>query len=163
MARPSKSDPQQYRVYALEREFQGPTHQQLTKKEIRELCDTVCSRYGVPRVRLKYRDLKGWAATCRPCGLIEVGVKRSSRTVLTLLHELSHHVHNCLVGERAWKRNGDAGHGKEFMACEMHILDRCYLIPFVAMKALCRARKIKFCDPGNSGTLASLKRAIRAK
>ena len=160
--RSPKSDPQQYRVYRMENEAIGArSYHKLTKAMQRTLVASVCKNYGVPAAKLVWRDLGRWAAEWVQPNTIRLNVfKGTSRDVLTLTHELAHHVHH-------WLSKGadetQQAHGPEFMACHMSILDTCRVIPVIGMRAICAAWKIRYADPGTTNSLAKLKRIVRGR
>lgn len=163
--RSPKSDPQQYRVYRMENEaIGGRSYQQLTRTAIRALAKSVCRNYRVPQVRLAWANLGKWAAEWREqpsqrTSMIVLNTKKgTSQDMLTITHELAHHVHHWLSGR---KDDGQQDHGPEFMACHISILDSCRVIPVVGMRAICDAWKVRYKDPGVSNSLAKLKRIVK--
>jgi hypothetical protein len=163
--RSPKSDPQQYRVYRMENEAIGARHyMSMDRGGIRQLVRSVCRNYRVPAVKVIWADLGKWAAEWRdandPGGeAIVLGVrKRTSKDVLTITHELAHHLHHHLSdGADVLQQD----HGEEFMACHMSILDTCRVVPVAAMREVCRIWRIRFKDPGTSNSLTTLKRICR--
>lgn len=153
-----KSDPQQYRVYRMENEAIGGRHYcQLQDLEIISLAKSVCEMYSVPQVKLEWVDLGKWAAEWDN-GVIRLNRhKPTARSVLTILHELAHHVHWTLGGEGS---NTHQIHGPEFMACYMSILDTARVIPVVGMRAICDAYKVRYTDPGTGSSLRKLRRVV---
>ena len=159
--RSPKSDPQQYRVYRMESEAIGArTYARLTRKASRSLARSVCRAYGVPQVKLVWRDLGTWAAEWNN-GVIYLSSKKgTARDFITLTHELAHHIHWHLGGDVT---NDHEGHGPEFMACHMSVLDTCRMIPVVGMREICKAWKVRFADPGTGNSLAKLQRIVRRR
>lgn len=157
--RSPKSDPQQYRVYRMENEAIGArAYQQLTRERIRVLTRSVCRNYRVPRARLEWANLGKWAAEWED-GTIRLNTKKgSARDVLTITHELAHHVHYHLA-----QHDDHESHGPEFMACHMSILDTCRVVPVVGMRAVCKAWKVRYVDPGTKNSLTKLKRIVRGR
>lgn len=149
--RSPKSDPQQYRVYRMENEAIGARrYMKMTRSAMQELAKSVCRNYRVPQVRLVWKDLGKWAAEWEG-GIIRLNtIKESAKDILTLTHELAHHIH-FHFGEKG------SSHGAEFMACHMSILDTCRIIPVVGMKAICDDYGIAYKDPGTSGSIPRLK------
>ena len=156
---PSKKDPQQFRLYRMEREDIGARdYMRLTWKECARVVRSVCRAYGVPGAKLRRKVMGRWAAeydNTRYCKITLNPKKGTATDLLTILHELSHHVHWHLgpvhVGEQE-------DHGPQFMACYISILDTVRLIPRDAMATICRRRRLRFINPGPS--IRSLKRAI---
>lgn len=156
--RSPKSDPQQYRVYRMENEAIGGRHYcQLQDLEIISLAKRVCEMYSVPQVKLEWVDLGKWAAEWQD-GTIRLNrQKPSARSVLTILHELAHHVHAAFGGEAA---ESQQSHGAEFMACYISILDTARIIPVVGMRAICDAYKVRYADPGTGSSLKKLHQVV---
>lgn len=165
--RSPKSDPQQYRVYRMENEAIGARqYQQLPREAIRKLATAVCRNYRVPVVELAWADLGKWAAEWRPqssqrTSLIVLSTKKgTARDMLTITHELGHHIHHWLSDGTDI---GQESHGPEFMACHISILDTCRMIPVVGMRAICDAWKVRYADPGTSNSLKVLRGIVSAK
>lgn len=158
------ADPQQYRVYRLENEAIGARHYaRLTRSTIRRLVRSVCRAYRLPQPDVVWKDLGKWAAQWES----HEGVRRrtisfnthkqTSSDLLTVTHELAHHLHYELGGEIA---DTQESHGPQFMACHMSILDTCRVIPVIGMRAICDRYKIRYIDPGDNNSIAQLQRAI---
>lgn len=158
--RSPKSDPQQYRVYRMENEAIGARrHCRLTRPAIRRLIRSIARNYRVPVPRLTWVDLGRWAAEwCPEKGIRLNTQKGTSQDLLTITHEMAHHLHFHLGGELS---NSQESHGPEFMACHISILDTQRVVPVVGMRAICAAYKVSFKDPGTTQSLAKLKRAVR--
>lgn len=159
MGKRTSLDPQQFRVYRMEREDIGARdYCRLTWKECARVARSVCRAYGVSHVRLRHKVMGRWAAEWDG-GIINLNPKKSTATdLLTILHELAHHVHwHFADGEY----NEHQDHGAEFMACYLSILDTVRLIPRDAMATICERRGLKYVNPGPS--VKSLKLAIRTK
>lgn len=161
LKRSPKSDPQQYRVYRMENEAIGArSYQKLDRGTIRVLAASVCRNYCVPSVTLEWTNLGKWAAEWDD-GTIRLNTKKgTARDVLTITHELAHHVHHYLS---AGKAEAQESHGPEFMACHMSILDTCRVVPVVGMRAVCTAWKVRYADPGTTNSLAKLKRIVSGR
>jgi len=162
--RSPKSDPQQYRVYRMENEAIGSRHyRRLSRRGISALIRGVCRNYGVPMPRVVWKDLGRWAAEwsakadTRKRTISFSTRKKMSRDVITVTHELAHHLHYELAGQEA---DTQENHGPQFMACHMSILDTCRIIPIVGMRAICDTWNIRYLDPGTTRSLAKLKRVI---
>lgn len=150
-----KSDPQQRLVYRMENEAIGArSYMGLTQREAQRFARAVCREYRLPRVEIRFKDLGKWAAEWAPPNIITLGTKKCSRDLLTVAHELAHHLHEAIVPNTTQE-----AHGAEFMACYMSVLDTCRMIPVIAMRAICETYKIRYLDPGKS--LTSLRRVVR--
>jgi predicted SprT family Zn-dependent metalloprotease len=152
------SDPQQYRVYRMENEAIGARqYMRASKEKIRQLVRSVCRNYGVPAPKLVWCDLGKWAAEWDN-GMIRLNTKKGMASdVLTVTHELAHHIHYHLAG----RQDLHAAHGPEFMAVHMSILDTCRIIPVEGMRAICARWKVLYCDPGTTCSLPKLRRICR--
>lgn len=158
--RSPKSDPQQYRVYRMENEAIGArAYAKLTRNVARSLARSVCRAYGVSPVKLIWcDDLGTWGAEWDN-GIIRLNSKKgTARDLITLTHELAHHIHWCLGGDASIKHEG---HGPEFVACHMSVLDTCRMIPVVGMREICKAWKVRYADPGTGNSLKKLYRIAR--
>lgn len=166
--RSPKSDPQQYRVYRMENEAIGARqYQRLPREEIRKLATAVCRNYRVPVAELIWGDLGKWAAEWNPpgatqrAGWIVLNTKKdTARDLLTITHELAHHLHFWLADDGAVDQEA---HGPQFMACHISILDTCRMIPVVGMRAICDAWKVRYADPGTSNSLKVLRGIVSTK
>lgn len=156
--RSPKSDPQQYRVYRMENEAIGArTYAKLTRVVSRSLARSVCRAYGVPQVKLVWCDMGKWAAEW-DTGTIRLNTKKgTARDIITLTHELAHHLHWYLGGDIT---NSHESHGPQFMACHMSVLDTCRVIPVVGMREICKAWKVRFADPGTKNSLIKLQKIV---
>lgn len=154
--RSPKEDPQQYEVYDMENDFIGPKQAQLTKRAMRELAEAVTSAFRIPPVKLEFKKLGPWAALCHTDGRVIIGTKWSSQQVVTLLHELAHHLHNTIT-KKALEQEA---HGPEWVACYIVVLDVARVLPVVASRAICKKHKIKFIDPGEDRSVARLAKLI---
>lgn len=154
-----KSDPQQYRVYRMENEAIGArSYQSLRRADLGRFVRAVCREYRLPSVKLRYENLGRWAAEWRSPNIIVLGIKTTSRDLLTIAHELAHHLHGALAEGLTQE-----DHGPQFMACYLSILDTARIIPVVGMRAICAQYKIRYIDPGLSGSLFTLRKRVRAK
>lgn len=156
----SKSDPQQLRLYAMEREEIGARdYARLPFAECARVIRSVCRAYGVPRPRLLRRKLKHaaewWKAPGKRYSEIVLSTARhNSQDLLTVLHELAHHIHFYLADQPA----EDEDHGPEFLACYLSILDTVRFLPRDAMAVICKRRGLRFYLPGP--TVASLRKVL---
>lgn len=143
----------------MENEAIGGRHYcQLSDLEIVARVESVCTMYGIRKAKLVWADLGRWAAEWDN-GIIRLNRgKVTARSILTVLHELGHHLHACLGGDQASKHEN---HGPEFVACYMSILDTSRIIPVVGMRAICDAYKIRYKDPGTTNSLIKLQSVVR--
>lgn len=148
IAKASRKDPQQFRLYRMEQEcFKGLDRAELTLKQIERFTRAVARNYRVPTPTIKFVDLGKWSGQCWVSGLIELNPKRrGSRSVLTIAHEMAHHIHNHLVPDKYAKHQS---HGPEFLCCYMSLLDTARIMPLVATRALFTSYRLKFIDPGD--------------
>lgn len=151
-------DPQQFILYRVEREEIGcRDYARLTLEKAKQISRSVCRTYGMPQAKLRRRVMGRWAAEWDD-GTIWLNPKKGTASdLLTLLHELAHHLHYHLWDGFAKQED----HGPEFMACYMSIMDTVRLIPYDAMGLICRRRGLRYFSPGPS--LKSLRRAVRQK
>jgi len=159
----NQKDPQQFPFYRLEREEIGARdYARLTFKEVLRVSRSVCRAYGVPQVKVTRRVMGRWAAEYSAgegAGIITLNPKKGTATdLLTILHELAHHLHYHL-SDAGYNEHQD--HGPHFLACYMSILDTVRLIPYDAMATILKRRHLNYLLPGS--TVKSLKRALRAK
>lgn len=155
--RSPKSDPQQYRVYRCEKETIGAgAYVKMRLKEMQTFARAICRSYKMPQVEVRFKDLGEWGAEWRPPNQIVVNYrKRGMRNLITMAHELAHHLH-----EHIAPGNTHQGHGPEFLACYMRILDTARIIPVVGMRAVLDSYKLKYNDPGTKTSWNALTRAV---
>lgn len=159
--RSPKSDPQQYRVYRMENEAIGARrYARMTRELMRSLARSVCRVYSVPQVKMVWRDLGKWAAEWDNGTLTFNPRKGTSNDVVTVTHELAHHIHYCFGGDAAEEQEP---HGPEFMACHMSVLDTCRVVPIEGMRAVCEKWKVRYIDPGTTGSLTKLRSIARGR
>lgn len=152
-------DPQQYTVYRMEREEIGARdYARLSFPECKRICRSVCRQYGVRQARVVRHPTKAWAAewSNKNGGTITLTRKGTAMDLLTVLHELAHHIHYHHAGKKVMDHED---HGKHFMAAYMSILDTVRLIPRDAMAVICDRHKIKYLMPGPS--IVSLRKVLR--
>lgn len=155
-----KSDPQQLRLYAMEREEIGARdYARLTFAECGRVIRSVCRAYGIPRPRLFRRKLRHAAEWWKPPGqrysqIILSTAISTSHDLLTILHELAHHVHFYLADQP----EEDEDHGPEFMACYISIFDTVRFLPKDALATVCDRRGLRYFLPGP--TVDSLRRVL---
>lgn len=155
------SDPQRSRVYLMENEAIGGRHYcQLADLEIVARAKNVCKLYGVPQAKLSWDDLGVWAAEWKNGHIRLNRNKVTARSIMTILHELAHHIHWGLGGDASTQHQN---HGPEFMGCYMSVLDTSRIIPVVGMRAICDVYRVKYRDPGTRQSLALLQRICRGQ
>ena len=128
----------------------------LPKKSIVRFAKSICKIYGIPQVEIHFRNLGQWTAEWMEPNIITLGRKNNSKGIVTIAHELAHHLHNSIAG----MDKGHQDHGPEYMACYMSILDTSRIIPVVGMRAICDSYKSKDADPGTKNSLSALRRAV---
>jgi len=165
IARSPASDPQQFRVYRMEHEAIGGRHYaRLSRTAVVALVRGICRNYGVKPPKVGWEDIGRWAAEWRehPSDgepmIVFSTKKRTARDILTVTHEVAHHLHYEL-SEGKWE--DQENHGPEFMACHMSVLDTIRMIPVCAMRVICDKWKVRYTDPGSTSSLAKLKRIVR--
>lgn len=161
LKRSPKSDPQQYRVYRLENEAIGSRRYiDLTRAAIKRFARAICRAYGVPQAKIIFTaDLGRWGGEWQTGGIIKINPsKGGAMDLITIAHELAHHIHECAVPD-----NDHQDHGPEFVACYMSILDTARIIPIVGMRAILDRYKIKYVDPGEGRNITTLQRRISRK
>ena len=150
------SDPQRYLVYRMEAEaFGGRGYYRLTRPSLKRLARSLCKNYGMPQVKIRFKDLGRWAAEWEEPNILTFGTKKTSQDLITLIHELAHHLHHHMH-----PLQDQEGHGPEFMACYMSILDVGRIIPVVGMRAICDSYGVRFVDPGTRNSLRDLRKAV---
>lgn len=158
--RSPKDDSQQYQLYRMEQEcFGGMWRGKMTLKDMRSLANSVCRNYGVRKVEVAFKDLGKWAGQCWLNSKIEINPnKRAALSVICILHELAHHVHNQLAPYELLINQEP--HGPEFMACYISVLDTARIVPLSGMRAILGAYNINYIDPGDDNKLSTLKARI---
>lgn len=158
--RSSRKDPQQYLLYRMEQEcFGGMWRGKMTLKAIRALANSVCKNYRVSPVKVKFKDLGRWAGQCWLHAQIDINPnKRAALSVLCIIHEIAHHVHNQLVPDEILFQQEP--HGPEFLACYMSIMDTTRIVPITGMRAILKSYKLRYIDPGDGNSLATLTKRI---
>lgn len=158
--RSPKTDPQQYRLYRMEQEcFGGMWRGKMTLKAIRSLANAVCKNYRVSPVKIKFKDLGGWAGQCWLHARIDIDPKkRAALSIICIAHELAHHVHNQLVSDEVLIQQEP--HGAEFLACYMSVLDTIRIVPLAGTRAIFKNYKLRYIDPGDNNSLTTLTKRI---
>jgi hypothetical protein len=150
------SDPQQHELYTMEREEIGSLdYSRLTFTKAKQIARAVCRRYRIPAAKMRMKPVS-YAAIWEDGRITLSSIKGTGLDLLTVLHELAHHLHWHLGGIVTDKQEN---HGPEFMACYMSILDTVRVIPADAMEVICKRRGIRYILPGP--TRSSLKLAIK--
>lgn len=158
LKRSPTGDSQQYLVYRMENEAIGARkYATLSARNISRLIRSICREYQLPKVTVLFEDLGKWTAEWRPPATIVFGKKLTAKTLLTVTHEMAHHLHYHIAGVASLEHED---HGAEFMACHMSILDTARVIPVVGMRAICDAYGVKYADPGTKNSLAALRKAV---
>lgn len=158
------ADPQQFRLYRMEREEIGARdYTRLTFKKAKQICRSVCRAYGIVQARVVRRNIVTYAAQWtnnngESTGTIELCRKGTALDLITVLHELAHHIHYHHAGRAVLKHQD---HGPEFMAAYISILDTVRLIPRDAMATICDRRKLAYYLPGPS--VRTLRRVLRQR
>ncbi len=156
MAKSPKSDPQRERLYRMERTcFQGWDTGRMTVPQIRRWVKRVARKYGVEVPVILTKELPGHAGEYWEGRITLCSQKESGKTLLTLAHEMAHHVH-----EQLGDSSKDEAHGPEFLTCYVHILHTLKLIPALAMQVICSAHKLKYYPFNNTPSADRLRRMI---
>ncbi len=152
-------DPQRFRVYRMESESIGArNYMRMSRADIARFARAVCRAYRIRPVKIRYRDLGRWGAQCVEPNILEFGNKAYSRDLITVAHELAHHLHNCIAGDAP-----QAAHGPEFMGCYLSLFDTARIIPISAMRRVCALHNVAYVDPGDQNAFSSLVRAVTGK
>lgn len=159
LTRSPASDPQQYRLYRMESEAIGARgYVRLTQSTLARFVRSLCREYRMPVPTLRFGDIGKWGAEWHPDSVITINTQRNkNRDLLTLTHELGHHLHDHLAPDAEHEP-----HGPQFMACYMSLLDTARIIPVVGMRAICDHYKVRYADPGDRNSLTTLRRAVTA-
>lgn len=165
--RSPKSDPQQFKVYRMENEaIGGRNYAILSRSAAMAVARGICKQYGVRPPRIQWANLGRWAAEWREHpsdgepSIVFSTTKRTARCLLTVTHEVAHHLHYEL-SDGAWENQ--ESHGPEFMGVHMSVLDTIRMIPVCAMRAVCDKYKIRYADPGEGSSLSRLTRIAKGK
>lgn len=127
----------------------------LTRRDIRQFAKGTCRSLGVPQVGIRFVDIGEWCGDYSD-NLIRLNHKRKGATcLLTIAHELGHHVHEALA-----PGNDHESHGPQFLAAYMAVLDNGRILPVVGMRAILDFYKLRYNDPGTRNSLTALRRAV---
>ena len=143
------SDPQRSRLYKMEREFVGASvYHSVSRKNLQLVADHVCAYYRITPIKIVvYRDPSSrifgesiaysnddWETSYGHVIRLNRGFHGAN--VPTLLHELAHYI--C---DATYKNH--RGHGSQFAAIYMHLLDKYRILPAVAFRALAKKWGVK--------------------
>lgn len=158
--RSPKKDPQQYLLYRMEQEcFGGMWRGKMGLKAMRTLADSVCNNYGIDKVKISFKDLGAWSGQCASDSKIVINPnKRAALSLICILHELAHHLHNQLVPYEVMVKQ--QAHGPEFLACYMSLLDTTRIVPLPGMRAVLKEYDLFYIDPGDDCDVIELSRRI---
>lgn len=141
-----KGDPQQSRVYALERGFIGHmANVFLTQKQLQEIADYVCRRAKVPKIKIEVNTSARpsacgtyYPATVFAPARLVLFKYRHGCNAMVLAHEVAHHIHDSMADG-----NVDAAHGPEFLGIYRRVLHRLNLVPEYAFDAGAKKWKLR--------------------
>ena len=105
---------------------------------------------------VEFADLGEWGAEWSPPATIKINpYKQGTRDLVTLAHELAHHLHEYLAPGADHEP-----HGPEFMLCYVSILGTARMIPAVGMMAVLDKYKIRYINPGKKRSVTTLHRKV---
>lgn len=156
VSRSPVSDPQRNLLYRMEYEALGARgYEGLTRADVRQFARGTCRSLGVPQAVIRFSDIGAWSGEYGE-GVVTLNHKRKGALcLLTIAHELGHHVHCALAPE-----NDHEPHGPQFLAAYMAVLDNGRVLPVVGMRAILDFYKLRYHDPGTKNNLTALKRAV---
>lgn len=138
MAAAPKSDPQRERLYRMERAcFKGWDVGRMTVPQIELWVKRVARKYGVQVPAVTTKELPGYAGEYWDGRITLCSQKESGKTLLTLTHEMAHHIH-----EQLGDAEKDEAHGPEFLTCYVHLLHTLKLVPALAMQVICETHRL---------------------
>lgn len=156
MADSPKSDPQRNRLYRMERDcLKGWDAGQMTVPQIKRWVKRVARMYGVPVPGITIKDIGRYSGEYWDGRITLSTQKNSGKTVLTLAHEMAHHIH-----EQLGDPENDEAHGLEFVTCYVHLLHVMQLVPALAMQVICSTYKLKYNAFNGTPTPERLRRLI---
>jgi hypothetical protein len=136
------ADPNKQAVYRMEkREFAGVwLHVKQPMKYLQRRANAVCRLYEVPTVRLRVGRVEGGCAEYDSVDrLIRIDDRHkvTARNLLTVAHELAHHI--------VWERHGNRAqdHGPMFVLVYGQVLSSLRLCPFAGWRAACKRHGVK--------------------
>ena len=159
-----KIDPETKRLYKMEGTFMtGNMTGKLSLAKCQEIADKVCRRWRVPPVKVRFRKHRYWYGEyfCMSdvMNLYDHEDRQRpghGRNMVTLLHELAHHIDD-------WKvdcRPSSPSHGPSFAAIAMELYDHYKVLPADAFKLLAKRFKVKIA-PAVSPKMRKRKHARR--
>lgn len=146
MGKRSEIDPHKETVYGWEDSWPGWNHNHLSIGQCRALIKIVCHHYKVPcpTVTQHSNGTYAWSAPSFNRISMQGGehMRRGSRNVATVMHEVAHHV--------AWHIYGESiqDHGPAFLGMFIECLVMAKVAPRVALESSARAHKLKWTYPG---------------
>jgi hypothetical protein len=139
-------DPHVDAVYAWEDSWPGWSHNHLRIGECRVLIKVVCAHYNVPcpTVTQHKNGTYAWSAPTLNKISMQGGehMRRGSRNVATVMHEVAHHVAWHLYRERI------QDHGRAFLGVFIDCLVKAKVAPRIALEASARAGGLRWTYPG---------------
>jgi hypothetical protein len=145
VASSSQHDPHQQAVYGWEESWPGWNHNHLSLGQCRALIKIVCTHYKVPCPTVTQHDNGTYAWSAPSFNRISMQggehMRRGSRNVPTVMHEVAHHV--------AWHLYGECiqDHGRAFLGVFIECLVKAKVAPQIALEASARAAGLKWTYP----------------
>jgi hypothetical protein len=138
----SSLDPHQQAVYRWEESWPGWNHNHLTLRQCRALVEMVCAHYKVPCPTVTQHAGGHYAYSYPTLNRISMQggehMRRGSRNVSTVMHEVAHIVAWHLCGERI------QDHGRTFLGIYIDCLEKAKVAPRVALEATARAHGLRW-------------------
>jgi hypothetical protein len=123
-------DPNEPRIRLLERYgLRAHFDHVAPLRDLRRIARRLCRLHRVPPVSVSVHAKRGCGASYLD-GRIQLD-PRCGRNLLSLLHELAHH-----IVEHRYPRAAD--HGPRFVHWYMHLADATRLVPLAGFRSLCR-------------------------
>jgi hypothetical protein len=130
----------------MERELEGiSVHHKAAPKFLRRVAKSVCRYYGVPQIAVSFINkpktrefgytLYSDFPDASPTRLVLNGGFHG-QNLMTLLHELAHHITDCLYDDAQ-------AHGPEFCAIYMHLMSRHKILPQDCFRVLAARWKVR--------------------
>lgn len=135
-----KADPQRQAVYDMEaREFSGLWNGVTQPmKQLRGAAREVCKLFDVPPVTLAMRRFADRDAEYNDETFeVSFGVAGHNRNMVTLAHEISHHIVYHRHGNRA------QDHGPTFVLVYAQVLSAMRMVPIAGMRDACKRHKVR--------------------
>jgi len=136
LKKPTKSDSQRHKVYNLERRLMGQcVNAVVPVADLQTVANHACRKWALPKVSVRKLSIKSESDE-RIMGkwyddnVIELNPDFHGMNLMTLLHELAHHI--CDKYE-----SGCEDHGPEFAYHYGQLLDKYNCLPFFAWEVLC--------------------------